>query len=696
MTTSSSPTQPNRAWRLAASVVLCLAAGLPLGAADVLTPQDVARLRSVAEAALSPDGQRVAYALRVPRDLRREDDGPEWVELHLVGLEGVSRPFITGRLSVSRIAWTPDGGEIAFLAKREGDKAVALYVIPADGGEALRLIQLETDIKEYSFSPDGRRVAFLAEEPLAEAKKKRAEKGFRQEIYEEEWRPVGVWIAERDTAAGQPRRLTLEGSASELHWSPVDSRLAVALAPTSLIDDHYMNRKVYVVSAETGETLARLDNPGKLGEIAWSPDGQHLAMISAADRNDPLEGRLMVAAAAGGALRDLLPGLEGHVADLAWIRPARLAYVADEGVWTSFNRVELEGSDRHTIVATGGPILSTLSVSADGQSAAFVTQSPGHPPEVYFMQHGEAGPRRLTNSNPWLAERRLAPQEVVQFEATDGLTLEGILIRPLDAVEGRQYPLILTVHGGPEEHFRNGWLTTYALPGQVAAGRGFAVFYPNYRGSTGRGVAFSKLSQGDPAGKEFDDLMDGVDHLIEQGLADPDRVGITGGSYGGYATAWGATYYSEHFAAAVMRVGISELLAKEGTTDIPQENYDVHFQVYPWDDWELFLERSPIRYAENARTPLLIAHGKDDPRVHPSQSLILYRYLKEAGKAPVRLVYYPGEGHASRRASSRLDYNLRMLEWFEHYLKGPGGEPPPYELDYGLKEAAPKSSEGRP
>ncbi|MGH9804057.1 MAG: alpha/beta hydrolase family protein, partial [Candidatus Acidiferrales bacterium] len=215
------------------------------------------------------------------------------------------------------------------------------------------------------------------------------------------------------------------------------------------------------------------------------------------------------------------------------------------------------------------------------------------------------------------------------------------------------------------------------------------------RGSTGRGVAFSKLSQGDPAGDEFDDVMDAVEHLISQGLADPDRIGITGGSYGGYATAWGATYYSEHFAAAVMRVGISELLAKEGTTDIPQENYDVHFLVHPWDDWELFLERSPIRYAENARTPLLIAHGKDDPRVHPSQSLILYRYLRAASKAPVRLVYYPGEGHASRRASSRLDFNLRMLQWFEHYLKGPGGEPPPYELDYGLEEPAAKPAEVR-
>lgn len=131
---------------------------------------------------------------------------------------------------------------------------------------------------------------------------------------------------------------------------------------------------------------------------------------------------------------------------------------------------------------------------------------------------------------------------MVSFKASDGLRLEGILIRPLDPQEGKRYPLILTVHGGPESHLRNGWLTSHSNPGQTAAARGFAVFYPNYRGSTGRGVAFSKMGQGDFAGKEFSDLVDAVDHLVASGLVNRDRVGITGGSYGGYATAWGATY----------------------------------------------------------------------------------------------------------------------------------------------------------
>jgi dipeptidyl aminopeptidase/acylaminoacyl peptidase len=208
------------------------------------------------------------------------------------------------------------------------------------------------------------------------------------------------------------------------------------------------------------------------------------------------------------------------------------------------------------------------------------------------------------------------------------------------------------------------------------------VFLPNYRGSTGRGVAFSELGQGDPAGKEFDDLVDAVDHLVAAGLADRSKVGVTGGSYGGYATAWCSTRYSDRFAAGVMFVGISDTISKTGTTDIPEEEYLVHARRRPWDDWRGLLERSPIYHVNGARTPLLILHGKDDPRVFPGQSLELYRFLKIRGGAPVRLVLYPGEGHGNLRAASRYDYQLRALAWLEHYLKGTGGPPPAAELDY--------------
>ncbi|HUO85332.1 MAG TPA: S9 family peptidase [Thermoanaerobaculia bacterium] len=669
-----------RSFRLTLLPALTLLFCAAVLAQEVMTPEAVTRLRSVSDVAVSPDGQHTAYVLSVPRVPFEEDTGAPWGELHVLGPNGVSRAYIAGEENVSRIAWTPDGQAISFLAKRKNDEQTSLWSIPLGGGEAARVVEHATAIREYAWSPDGKRVAFLASEEEPKEQKDLQKKGFDVEIYEEQWRPVRIWVAERDDPSNKRvLKLAEEGSAKELHWSPVDNRIAITLAPTSLIDDDYMFRRIRIIDVDSSKILASVENPGKIGPIRWSPDGKLLGIISGVDIHDPREGHLMVVPASGGELRDLTPDVPGHVTSIEWRDSDTIAFILDQGVETGVESINVDGGGRATIIPLGEKIWTGLSLSGD--VIALRGETPKHPADVFLGRLG-GQVARATNSNPWLASFRLAPQEVVEFKARDGLALQGLLIRPLDQKEGQRVPLIMFVHGGPEAHHHNGWLTTYSAPGQTAAARGYAVFHTNYRGSTGRGVEFSKLSQKDPAGKEFDDLVDAVDHLIATGLADRARVGITGGSYGGYATAWGSTYYSERYAAGVMFVGISELVSKIGTSDIPQELYHVHERVWPWEDWALMRERSPLTYVEKARTPLLILHGKDDPRVHPSQSLMLFRYLKILGKTPVRLVFYPGEGHGNRKSAARLDYNLRMLRWFDHYLKGTGGAPPPVEIDY--------------
>jgi dipeptidyl aminopeptidase/acylaminoacyl peptidase len=679
---------------------LCGFLATPLAAQDSaaptpLTPEDVARLAMATNVELSPDGRLIAYTRSVQRRLFDEEDGPAWSHLHVVDLEGRDRPFVTGEVNVSSIRWTPDGRGIAFLAKRGKDEHTALYVIPVDGGEARRVRAYKEDIPGYALSPDGKRVAFIATEPESKERKERKEKGFKAEVFEEEDRPVRVFIAPLDDADAEASPLDLPGTPSELHWCPTAPRIAVALAPTPSVDDELMNRRLRVFDVDGGALVAKFDNPGKLGRVRWSPDGKRLAIISGEDIHDPAEGRLMIATLADGSLRDILPNYEGHVESIAWQNDETVMYLGDEGVHTVFAKINADGTGRKTIVPAERPMRG-LSLSADGLAAAVVSSGAAHPSEVFVMGHGDPTPRRLTDHNPWLAQRRFAKQEVIAYRARDGLELQGILIRPLDEQPGTRYPLILSVHGGPEAHEQDGWLTSYGDPGQVGAARGFAVFNVNYRGSTGRGVAFSKLSQGDFAGKEFDDLVDGVDHLIAAGVADRERVGITGGSYGGYATAWCTTRYSERFAAGVMFVGLSDMISDFNTSDIPQEAYLVHLRRYPWDDWQLFLERSPIFHAEKARTPLLIMHGTGDTRVDTSQSLEMFRVLKTLGKTPVRFVTYPGEGHGNRRAAARYDYSLRMLRWFEHYLKGPGGPPPPTEIEYPAEPAPTREEEQQP
>ena len=647
-----------------------------------ITPHQVASLRSVSSAAISPDGKEIAYTLSVPRKAGEDDDGPAWTELHLYDVASAKdRTYIGGKADVGSVAWTPDGSGIGFLAKRGDDKFNRLYVIAKDGGEARAAVKTKSAISAYSFAPDGKRVAFVASDPEPENVKKLQDKGFKQEIYEEDWRPDKLWIATLYDEEAAPVALDVKGSLRQVKWNPTNDTLAISVTPTPLVDDEYMRIRVQIVDAATGDMRAKIENPGKLGAFAWSPDGKRVALISAADKHDPSAGRLTIATE--GSPIDVLPNYPGDVVSFAWQDADDILYVAAQGVATAFEKVSIQsGGSPKTLIPTSGPVLQSVSLSKDGKRAAFVASTPENPPELFTMQHGDSSPTRCTNSNPWLADVGLAKQEVVRLKARDGLELEGVLVRPLGEVARKLYPLILCVHGGPEAHDSNGWSTNYSRPGQMAAARGIAVFYPNYRGSTGRGVAFSKLSQGDPAGKEFDDLVDCVDHLVATGLVDKERVGITGGSYGGYATGWCSTRYSDRFAAGVMFVGIGDNISKVGTTDIPDEDYYVHSMARPWENWQFLLERSPIYHAGDCKTPLLILGGKDDPRVNPGQSREMYRHLKLRSKAPVRLVMYPGEQHGNRKAAARLDYNLRMLEWMEHYLVGPGGEPPPHTIDY--------------
>ena len=682
------------------AVIFCVAVPVAPVGAEGMTFEQLGAIRTAGKAIISPDGSSIAYTLTVPRRPGVDDDGPSWVELHVIGKDGRDRIFVGGEVKVSGIAFSPDGSLITYLAKRSGDDHTALWAIPMGGGESRRLLAFDTDVTDYRVSNDGSTVAFIAKEAPSEDRVEAEKEGYSQEVFEEDWLPKRVWLhsmppfqpavdnpSTADTTPEEARALPIEGSVFHVRWSPDGKMLAVDVAPTPLIDDRYMARRIHIVDAGSGEVGTVFANSGKLGDFDFSPDGHHLAMLSASDPNDPAIGRLMVAAVAGGPARDVLPGLEGHITAFAWQDPDTLMFLSNEREETRFGEVDINTGAQKTHVTSGEmtgsarvPIMTGLDLSTDGLHAVLVGDSPSHPSEVFAMSHDDAGLKRLTDSNPWLADVDLAEQVVFRHTARDGLDLGGVLIRPLGGAD-EPTPLLLMVHGGPEGHRRNGWLTRYSSPAQLAAARGYAVFFPNYRGSTGRGVAFSKLGQADAAGAEFDDLVDAVDALVEAGVADSNRVGITGGSYGGYATAWCSTRFSERFRAGVMFVGISNDISKGLTTEIPVEDRLVHTLADPWTKLQFRLERSPISYVEESRTPLLIAGGTADSRVHPSQSLQLYRALKLLGKVPVRYVRYPGEKHGNSRAASRDDYSRRLMRWMDHFVVEGRTDLPPWELD---------------
>lgn len=648
--------------------------------ADGLTPLDVAKLQAAGGAQISPDGRYLLYTVSIPRDPGQADfkNGPADPELHLYDLKTkADRVFIAGDDNLRALGWGPDSRFISFLSKRGEDKKTSLYTISVDGGEAVRRLSFSEDIRSYDIAPDGKRVAFIATDPVPSEVEKRKGLGFDPEIFEEDWRTSRLYLSSLDADTSKLEPLAIEGHLSEVEWSPKagDDRLLVVTAPNPGVDASLVYRRLHVVDT-SGKVIASMANPGKLGTSKWSPDGTMVAYTAGIDAHDPDESGFFVADSKTGASKNLIAGVEGKVDAFAWKSPSQLLTAMSFGADSRLVNISTSGKREN---AASNPDLNYLEVDIARNGAVVVAADSWKHPRELFVNG-----RRITNSNPWLATKRLAKQELVSHTARDGLRLEGVLVHPLEGTTSGPAPLILTVHGGPESHVDDGWVTAYSNPGQVAAAQGYAVFYPNYRGSTGRGVAFTKTSQGDAAGKEFDDLIDAVDHLIEQGIADRSKIGVTGGSYGGYATAWCSTKFSDRFAAGVMFVGISDKVSKVGTTDIPDEEYLVHSRKRPWEAFDFFAERSPIRHIENARTPLLIMHGKEDPRVHPTQSMEMYRYLKMMGQTPVRLVLYPGEGHGNRKAAARYDYNLRMMQWFDHYLKGEGGDKPAPELEYNL------------
>ena len=647
-----------------------------------LSLEEIVSLKQVSGVYMSPEGDQIAYLLSVPREIYKDDDGKSYRELHVVDLNGVSRPYVTGKIEISDVAWSADGRSIYFVAKREPDEEVnSLFEIALAGGEAMERFTHANSIASIHPSPGGTRIAFLAKNARPDKEEELELKGFKAVVYEESVLPTRVWMLDLETNEAVAH--DLPGSASDFSWLSDNTRYAVALAPTPLVDDSYTSRDVYVVDAADGDVLNSMGSIGKLGKFEFSPDGERIAYIGSVDINDPSAGRLYIASSSGGERRELVREYMGHISDFAWQDDVSIRWLGQRGVFTEWSTASILATGSAGPAPSSGPILREIDTHPGQSVVASVADTPEHPREVYLLRDG-AKPKRLTNSNPILEQRMLAKQEAITYPARDGLQLEAILIRPLKEQRGGN-PLIIFVHGGPEAHQSNGWMTSYSQPAQAMAAEGYAIVYPNYRGSTGRGVEFSKLDQHDYAEEEFNDIVDVKTHLVSTGLVDAERVGISGGSYGGYATMWSATALSDEYAAAVAFVGISNQISKFGTGDIPYEMYYVHSRAWPWEDWMWMLQRSPVYHADKARTPLLIMGGDKDPRVHPGQSLEMYRHVKLRTDTPVRLVIYPGEEHGNRNTAARYDYSLRFKRWMDHYLKGPGGEPPAYEIDHAAR-----------
>ncbi len=652
--------------RLLTTTLLASALAIPAAShARPMTPEDVAAVTYTGTIAISPDGGQIAYTTFSRPDVTKgEDNGGGAQRLFLADSPMSARQYLPEDVTVSSIGFTPDGSMITYIWADEDDHS-SVWGVPVNGGAPVKLAGVpDAGISSYKFAGDGSIVVMLAVAAPDHVREDEEDAGFDAIVFEEEQRFNRLFVASfGDGLDDDPEEIEVPGHVDEIDVAADGSFVVVTSAPTPLVDDEIMQRDPYIINLIDG-SITHVDTPGKIGDIEISPDGTQLSMIAGVDLHDPAETTLFLVDVATGGYFSLNEGAAEAAENAEWMADGRLAVIVDVGAQSVLRFYsEIGGVLRD--IDTGGLILTNI--KQGGNRLIFEANSPEHPNELFTFSNGAF--TRWTDHNPWLSEIDFGEQRTLTYLARDGQEIEGILIEPVGGIPFERAPTILDVHGGPESHESNGWLTGYGSPGQVAAGAGYAVFLPNYRGSTGYGTAFSKQHQANYTDPEFADLVDAKYALAEMGIADPDRVGVTGGSYGGYATAWSSTYNSQEFAAGVMFVGVSNNISKWGETDIPEEMQLVHAMQYPWDDWQKLLETSPVYYADRADTPLLILHGDEDTRVHPSQSLELYRHIRtRRPDTPLRYVIYPDEGHGNSYAAARYDYNLRMMEWFDTYL----------------------------
>lgn len=657
---------------LAVSIIAIISVHNSSFAQSVLTPENLLELKGCSIHQISPDGTEVIYSVRTPRGANDDPGGAnrEYFRMNLKNKE--SKPLFKDEMRGSSPQYSPDGAFIAFLYKKDDDTK-QVWAMAVDGGDTIQLTNSSTNINYFKWTPEGLGIAYLIRAPKSEREIELKKRGYDFIFYEENLKSNQFYVTRFDEnfQNGVTEHLLVGTHVWDFEFSRDGRLLAFSSSEKNLTDHRYMFRSIQIMDVATGEIIKQIGNKGKLGNFVFSNDDKKLAFASALNINDHAVSQAFTYDIDNEKISNHTPhNFVGHISWVGWKNNKELLCYSGEGVYPKLSSISIKNNKREVLLDSeeSGIIFGKPLYTNDCKEFVFSGSTPTDPSNIYsWNRKGDL--ERITDINPQLSDILFGEQVVINYKARDGKEIEGIIMLPVGYTSDQKYPLILYVHGGPESHHSNGWLSRYSTPGQVMAGKGYMVAYLNYRASTGYGVDFAMEGFMDPAGKEFDDLADGIEYLIAEKGADIERVGMAGGSYGGYASAWFATYYTDYIKAACMFVGISNVISKRGTTDIGYEELYVHSGKPLEEQWQMNLERSPIYWAHQSKTATLIYGGAADSRVNPEQSLQLYRRMKMNNHPAVRLVQYPGEGHGNRKQVGQIDVLYRQIDWLDWYVK---------------------------
>jgi len=662
-----------RATARATLLVLVAAVGLaPHAHAQdrrAMTFEDIARMRALSDVRLSPDGKSISYTLQSFDLAGNTVDTDLW----LVPAAGGAPRRLTNSPKKDRAGeWSPDGQRLAFISERGGPPQ--LWLLPLGGGDAEQLTTLKGAVISATWSPDGTQLAVVATQPPTEEEEKAAKGGDDAVTVDLNLKHTRLWLVNAATKATR-ELVARDWDVFDPQWSPDGKTIAFRLFPSMRADDNHRG-DIWLVDVASGNARRFSQNAGNDASPRWSPDGQSIAwLMRPADRPMIAQDHLVIAPLSGGAPREVIaPSFLLPPGAVTWSRDGKTLYFLTQcGTTTELYSVPASGGVPKGMTKFQGVLgglfgTDGVSFNADESRFATVTSTASSPYEISMFDAASGTPTTLTSHNAFTKEFTLGSTEVVRWKSTDGFEVEGLLVYPVGYKAGQKVPLHTVVHGGPSgawlQSFSGDW---YSNAAHVWAAKGWALFYPNPRGSTGYGEKFLLANVKDWGGGDYRDIQTGIDALVKRGIADPDKLVQSGWSYGGYMTAWTLTQ-TNRFKAVMVGAGLTNMISMYSTNDL-QTLLEGYFGGEPWDVKQQFERASAMTYIKNARTPTLILHGQADTRVPIGQAQELYQGLKK-NEVPVELVFFPREPHGLQEPRHMVDKLKREYAFLTRYALG--------------------------
>jgi len=636
--------------------------------AQTWDPELQLKVKAVGTPRVSPDGKKMVYT--VNEAVMTEDKSEFVTQIWMADLVTKQNIQLTyGDKSSSNPKWSPDGNWIAFTSNRK-DNRNNLFVLSTSGGEAEALTDLKSSVNNFAWSPDGRSIAFTMTDPKTEEEEKN-DKG------RNDWRWVDeniklsrlyVLSIQKDAnGKREPRKLTTENyQVEDFDWSSDGSRIAFGHVKSPLAND-WTTSDVSIIEVATGKVTDLAATPAAESSPLYSPDGKSIAIL--ASDNPPRwaqAGVIQIFPATGGQPKTLVASFDAQPGIAGWSADSKRIYFSEpKGTGTQVYSLDINANRIDEIKTTSG-VISAITLNQTGTTFGLVRQAPDTPADVFVTPVNDFNPVQITHANAGLKTPAVGRTEVITWKSKDGKQIEGLLTYPVGYQTGQKVPLILNVHGGPAGVFQQTFIGGRgAYPLATFSARGYAILRANPRGSSGYGTDFRRANLRDWGVGDYQDLMTGVDRVIEMGVADPDRLGVMGWSYGGFMTSWIVTQ-TTRFKAASAGAPVTNLMSFNGTADIPSFIPD-YFGGQFWEVMDLYQKHSPIFNVKAVTTPTMIQHGEADVRVPTSQGYEFYNALKMKG-VPTRMIVLPRQPHGPNEPKMQLAVMKANLEWFDKYL----------------------------